>query len=168
MKEKSEKNKKRREIERKKRKDALKLKAEEKRLRVEAREKEFADLNRNKTSEEALLAYKEFMRRFADESSESEEDDPDLYLDFKLGNDKKRLQIILNESEDEYPFPFNNPDELLEIFTTLEDANLFLIQRTQENEKILEDKQLDAKKNAEIANAELSKISERALELDER
>ena len=55
--------------------------------------------------------------------------DPDLFLDFKLGNDphKKRLQQILNESEDEYPLPFTDPDELLEIFTTLEDANLFLI-----------------------------------------
>ena len=118
--------------------------------------------------EEAQKAQKEFQRRLAEESSESEADDPDLFLDFKLGNDKKRLQQILNESEDDYPFPFKNPDELLEIFTTLEDQNLFLIQRTQENEKILEDKKMEAEKSSKIADAALAKTSEREKSLDER
>lgn len=123
------KNKERRAIERKERKAISELKAKEKKLLLEARAMEQAELETEMTSEEAQLAQKEFLKRLQEESSESEADDPDLFLDFKLGNDphKKRLQQILNESEDEYPLPFTDPDELLEIFTTLEDANLFLI-----------------------------------------
>lgn len=123
------KNKERRAIERKERKVISELKAKEKKLLLEARAMEQAELETEMTSEEAQLAQKEFLKRLQEESSESEADDPDLFLDFKLGNDphKKRLQQILNESEDEYPLPFTDPDELLEIFTTLEDANLFLI-----------------------------------------
>ena len=123
------KNKERRVIERKERKAISELKAKEKKLLLEARAMEQAELETEMTSEEAQLAQKEFLKRLQEESSESEADDPDLFLDFKLGNDphKKRLQQILNESEDEYPLPFTDPDELLEIFTTLEDANLFLI-----------------------------------------
>lgn len=123
------KNKERRAIERKERKAISELKAKEKKLLLEARAIEQAELETEMTSEEAQLAQKEFLKRLQEESSESEADDPDLFLDFKLGNDphKKRLQQILNESEDEYPLPFTDPDELLEIFTTLEDANLFLI-----------------------------------------
>ena len=123
------KNKERRAIERKERKAISELTAKEKKLLLEARAMEQAELETEMTSEEAQLAQKEFLKRLQEESSESEADDPDLFLDFKLGNDphKKRLQQILNESEDEYPLPFTDPDELLEIFTTLEDANLFLI-----------------------------------------
>ena len=42
---------------------------------------------------------------------------------------KQRLAAILNESEDEYAMPFDEPKEILEIFTKLEDENLSLISR---------------------------------------
>ena len=88
------KNKQRRLIERRERKAALEQKAKEKKLRLQARAMEQAELEQEMTSEEAQLAQKEFQKRLMEESSESEADDPDQFLDFKLGNDmhKKRLQ----------------------------------------------------------------------------
>jgi len=40
-----------------------------------------------------------------------------------------KLREVIEESVDEYPLTFNDPDELLEIFSTLEEKNLFLIQQ---------------------------------------
>ena len=37
------------------------------------------------------------------------------------------LKEVIEESDEEYPLHFEFPDELLEIFSTLEEKNLFLI-----------------------------------------
>jgi DNA-binding protein H-NS len=42
-------------------------------------------------------------------------------------NIPQKLREVIEESDDEYPLHFNDPDELLEIFSTLEEKNLFLI-----------------------------------------
>lgn len=38
-----------------------------------------------------------------------------------------KLREVIEESDDEYPDHFSEPEELLEIFSTLEEKNLFLI-----------------------------------------
>ena len=38
-----------------------------------------------------------------------------------------KLKEVIEESDEEYPIHFENPDELLEIFSILEEKNLFLI-----------------------------------------
>jgi hypothetical protein len=38
-----------------------------------------------------------------------------------------KLKEIIDEDVDDYPIYFTNPGELLEIFATLEEKNLFLI-----------------------------------------
>ena len=38
-----------------------------------------------------------------------------------------KLKEVIEESDDEYPLHFDEPDSLLEIFATLEEKNLFLI-----------------------------------------
>jgi hypothetical protein len=38
------------------------------------------------------------------------------------------LKDIIDESDDEYPEIFKNPEDLMEIFSNLEEKNLFLIQ----------------------------------------
>lgn len=49
-------------------------------------------------------------------------------------NIPSQLKDVIEESDDEYPLSFSNPDDLLEIFGTLEEKNLFLIQQRQESE----------------------------------
>jgi hypothetical protein len=39
-----------------------------------------------------------------------------------------KLKEVIEESDEEYPLFFEDPDELLEIFSILEEKNLFLIQ----------------------------------------
>lgn len=56
-------------------------------------------------------------------------------LNPNLKNDESEVQIpaklreVIEESDDEYPIYFKDPDSLLEIFSTLEEKNLFLIQQ---------------------------------------
>ena len=50
------------------------------------------------------------------------------------------LKEIIEDSDDELPLRFQTPAELMEIFTTLEDQNLFLIKRCQDSEQQLEEK----------------------------
>lgn len=45
-----------------------------------------------------------------------------------------KLKDVIEESDDEYPLYFDEPDSLLEIFATLEEKNLFLIQQGQDAE----------------------------------
>jgi hypothetical protein len=48
-------------------------------------------------------------------------------IQFDLDKTKEKLREILEDSEDEYEVPFTYPSELLDIFSTLEEQNLFLI-----------------------------------------
>lgn len=40
----------------------------------------------------------------------------------------KDLREVIEDSDDEYELYFESPDQLLEIFASLEEKNLFLIQ----------------------------------------
>ena len=71
------------------------------------------------------------------------------------------MQESLVDSEDDYPLPFDSPNDLLEIFTALEDRNLNLIQRTQENEKTIEEKKILLDQQKKIYSDEVSKLKER-------
>lgn len=52
----------------------------------------------------------------------------------------KDLREVIEDSDDDYPLFFAEPDQLLEIFSTLEEQNLFLIQQSQEIEQQYEQK----------------------------
>ena len=45
-----------------------------------------------------------------------------------------KLKDVIEESDEEYPIYFDDPEELIEIFSILEEKNLFLIQQGQEAE----------------------------------
>lgn len=57
-----------------------------------------------------------------------------------------KLREVIEESDDEYPLYFRKPEELLEMFATLEEKNLFLIQQGQEAEQVLETKKHEFEK----------------------
>lgn len=61
--------------------------------------------------------------------------DGEMKLNFDLDKTKGKLREILEDSEEEYKVPFCDPQELLDIFSALEEQNLFLIQQGQENEQ---------------------------------
>lgn len=45
-----------------------------------------------------------------------------------------KLRELIEDSDDDYPLYFKNPDQLLEMFAGLEEKNLFLIQQGQDAE----------------------------------
>ena len=55
-------------------------------------------------------------------------------------NIPQSLKEIIEDSDDEIPLRFDNPNELMDIFTTFEEQNLFLIKRCQDSEQQLEEK----------------------------
>ena len=55
----------------------------------------------------------------------------------------KDLREVIEDSDDEYALFFEQPDKLLEIFSNLEEQNLFLIQQSQEIEQQYETKKHD-------------------------
>lgn len=60
------------------------------------------------------------------------DDDPAIEDQFTY---PPKLQELFEDHEDEeYPLPFNDPDELMNIFSDLEEKNLKLIQQGQEND----------------------------------
>jgi hypothetical protein len=76
-------------------------------------------------------------RQVKQTSQPSDDEDDDSLLDLQIPPDL--LEIIEDPDEEtEYPVPFDSPDELMKIFTELEDQNLFLIGQSQENEEQIE------------------------------
>ena len=53
-------------------------------------------------------------------------------------NIPEELRDIIEDSDDDFQLRFNDPNELIEIFSTLEENNLLEIQRMQESEQELE------------------------------
>jgi hypothetical protein len=49
-------------------------------------------------------------------------------------NIPNELKDIINDSDDDLPLRFNDPSDLMEIFSVLEEKNLFLIKRCQDSE----------------------------------
>lgn len=67
------------------------------------------------------------------------------------------------DEETEYPVPFKNPNELMNIFRELEDQNLFLIGQSQENEEsieILKQEQIDLQKEMERETGKLQRAKD--------
>lgn len=63
------------------------------------------------------------------------------------------LKDVIEDSDDELPLRFNEPTELMEIFSVLEEKNLNLIERCQDSEQQLEEK----KQQEKIIKAEFSR-----------
>lgn len=55
------------------------------------------------------------------------------------------MREIIEDSDDDFQLKFNNPTELIEIFSTLEENNLLEIQRMQESQQELEAKKQQKK-----------------------
>jgi hypothetical protein len=63
------------------------------------------------------------------------------------------LKEIIDDSDDELPLRFDSPADLMEIFSVLEEKNLFLIKRCQDSEQQLEEK----KQNEKIIREEFNR-----------
>lgn len=55
-------------------------------------------------------------------------------------NIPQELREIIEDNDDNMPLRFNDPSELMEFFSVLEEKNLFLIKRCQDSEQQLEEK----------------------------
>ena len=89
-------------------------------------------------------------------SQPSDDEDDEALLDLQI--DDKLLELIEDPDEDaEYPVPFESPDELMKIFTELEDRNLFLINQSQDNEDNIEQLKNEWVKLEKEMEKELSK-----------
>ena len=55
------------------------------------------------------------------------------------------MREVIEDSGDEFEIPFKEPEQLMEIFSTLEEQNLFLIQQSQETEQQVEQKEHEYK-----------------------
>lgn len=60
-------------------------------------------------------------------------------------NIPQELREIIEDSDDDLPLRFNDPSDLMEIFSVLEEKNLFLIKRCQDSEQQLEEKKQQEK-----------------------
>ena len=85
--------------------------------------------------------------------------------DVSIPNDLKEL---IEDPNDVYDLYFKNPDQLLEIFATLEEKNLFLIQQGQEAEQQLETKKHELKILEAEMNKEVSLLTHSLVEVEER
>jgi len=66
------------------------------------------------------------------------------------------LKEIIDDSDDDLPLRFNDPEELMEIFSTLEEKNLFLIKRCQDSEQQLESQKQHEKEMKERMNKQIN------------
>lgn len=78
------------------------------------------------------------------------------------------LKELIEDPNDVYDLYFKNPDQLLEIFATLEEKNLFLIQQGQEAEQQLETKKHELKILEAEMNKEVSLLTHSLVEVEER
>ena len=89
-------------------------------------------------------------------------------MNFELDKTKGKLQEILEDSEDEYPVPFADPSDLIDIFSMLEEQNLFLIQQGQDNEQQIEQKKDEYKQIEKNMEKELNGLTESKQQVVER
>ncbi len=57
----------------------------------------------------------------------------------------KDLREVIEDSDNEYELYFRDPGQLMDIFSNLEEKNLFLIQQSQDAEQQLETKKHELK-----------------------
>lgn len=82
-----------------------------------------------------------------------------------ISDDVKKL---IEDDTFEYKIPFQNPDDLLKNFTSLEEKNLFLIQTTQEAEQAYEEKKQEFTIKRRKFDKELKGLQQGLEEVKER
>eukprot|EP00736_Rhodelphis_marinus_P011866 Rmarinus@m.10502 len=88
-----------------------------------------------KAKEERRKAREEARRRALEAAEEGDEDDEGASPPPEIPSSSDEEEEI----EDDAPMYFRYPEQLLDIFTELEESNLFLIQNSQETEEALEE-----------------------------
>jgi hypothetical protein len=76
----------------------------------------------------------------------------------KVGAGARTEEDEADSSGEELPMYFTNPKQLLDIFTALEEKNLFLIQNSQETEEALEDLKRKFKETKEKKDEEVNQL----------
>lgn len=80
-------------------------------------------------------------------------------LDNEL-NIPEDLKLIIDDSDDEFPIRFQHHNELIDIFSALEENNLLEIIRMQESEQELEQKKSQLKKCQDNFATKISQLKE--------
>lgn len=84
-----------------------------------------------------------------------------LFSIFSLAN-----ELDTEDSEDEMPMYFQEPQQLLDIFTALEESNLFLIQNSQETEQALEELKQNFRETTNKMDAKTAILQDSILSLE--
>lgn len=79
-----------------------------------------------------------------------------------------KLKEVIEDSDDEYPLFFEDTEDLLEMFSILEEKNLFLIQQGQESEQALEAKKYEYKEIKKKFEDEIGTLSTSKNEIKDR
>jgi hypothetical protein len=89
----------------------------------------------------------------------------ELNTDFDEALDRNEIEAV-EDFEDNYPLYFNDPDDVIDIFTDLEENNLYLVQATQDLENTKTEKEklkhnLESEKDKEITKLKADKESKK-------
>ena len=80
-----------------------------------------------------------------------------------------KLQGLFEDDDDEeYPLPFNDPDDLMNIFSDLEEKNLSLIEQGQEHDELLEKKRKDFYWIRNVLENDIDILKKSEIEVKER
>merc|ERR1719446_69316 len=80
--------------------------------------------------------------------------------------DAVALEYVEVSSGEEMPLYFTKPDQLLEVFTTMEEQNLFLIQTSQDKEQTLEESQQKLNEKKRSIGLHLAKLHQNMAEVE--
>jgi hypothetical protein len=89
----------------------------------------------------------------------------ELNTEFDEALDRNEIEAV-EDFEDNYPLYFNDPDDVIDIFTDLEENNLYLVQATQDLENTKTEKEklkhnLESEKDKEITKLKADKESKK-------
>jgi len=97
------------------------------------------------------------------------DEDPTADDHFTIAQTYPRLADLFEDDPNEdYPLPFDDPDDLMAIFTELEEKNLSLIQQGQEHDQTLEKKRKEFKQIKEEMEYSIDKLKSSEKEVKER
>ena len=80
----------------------------------------------------------------------------------------KLADLFDDDPNEEYPLPFDNPDDLMMIFSDLEEKNLSLIQQAQDQDQILEKTRKEFAKIRFDIEGEIKKLKDSEMEVKGR
>lgn len=83
-------------------------------------------------------------------------------------NISTKLKAVLDEADQQDDLPLNSVSELMNIFESLEEKNLFLIQQGQENEQLIEEKRQGLIQTKHVLQQEFNNLEKRELEMQAR